>query len=137
MTNRALRNGILVRPKPPPRYPERIQGLRPATAPYLPPLGLGLGPTQGLRARASVPYPAFALTNSHPATPASSPRVSRRGARTRVGRRMPRPAAPRECRLSRRCAPDSPLSSRFPLNSPKAKQTTVTASPQVGHPVCS
>lgn len=48
-------------------------------SPYLPPSGLRPGPARGPRARASVPYPAFALTNSHPCrhlpppTPAAAP----------------------------------------------------------------
>lgn len=84
------------------------------------------------------PAPRFCPNELPPCDPrflASGP--GRPGARTRVGRRMPRPAAPRERRLSRRCAPDCPISSRLPLNSPKAKQITVMASPQVGHAVCS
>ena len=97
------------------------------------PLPAAVGPGAWTHAGSPCPclssVPRFTLTNSHPAASASSPRVSRPGARTRVGRLV----------SAGRAADARPtsLSSRFPLNSPKAKQIAVMASPEVGHPVCS
>ena len=106
---------------------------------YVPPLPLPatVGPEArtraGSAARASVPYLAFALTNSHPRDPPPPPPpplrrpVGRpgtpRGAATRKGGRKP-------CPTALPSAPDSALLSRFLLNSSKDKWVLLSPFPR-------